>query len=286
VDLYEHQTFWSGRQNDRHTSQDFKFMAQPRVTRSLAAIATATTLLSTAGTSIGVADCFPVPTLAQQKEETGESQMSAEGRSYDVSRQLDEKIEKYDEAINRNDAAAVAFFFTDDAVFVTSGGPLCGRGAIEKQYGEWFKQWHHSNHLEKKDSDSLRIVGTADNIAVNGEWSGTDQQGEASVQLNGYWSAIYVRVGNTWKIRWLTYNVSPAPATAITAAASDAAVNTICPVSGDRIVSFIGKPQYAQYEGKNIAVCCNECLTKFQQNPAKYGPLALKNDSANEPMKH
>jgi uncharacterized protein (TIGR02246 family) len=197
--------------------KDFKIMAQPRVTRSLVAIATATTLLSTAGISTGLADCFPVPILAQQKEETGESQMSAEGRSYDVSRQLDEKIKNYDEAINRNDAAAVAFFFTDDAVFVTSGGPLCGREAIEKQYGEWFKQWHHSNHLEKKDSDSLRIVGTADNIAVNGEWSETDQQGEASVELNGYWSAIYVRVGNTWKIRWLTYNVSPAPATSTTA---------------------------------------------------------------------
>jgi hypothetical protein len=128
-------------------------------------------------------------------------------------------------------------------------------------------------------------VGTVDNVAVNGDWSETDQQGKASVQLNGYWSAIYVRAGDTWKIRWLTYNVSPTPTTATTAAASDAAVNTICPVSGDRIVGFIGKPLYAQYEGKNVAVCCNECLTKFQQNPAKYGPLALKNDSANEPMK-
>jgi len=150
-------------------------------------------------------------------KETGESQMSAEGRSYDVSRQLDEKIKNYDEAINRNDAAAVASLFTDDAIFVNYGGPLCGREVIEKQYAEWFKQWHHNNHLDIKDSDSLRIVGTADNIALNGKWSETDQQGEASVQLNGYWSAIYVRVGDTWKIHWLTYNVTPFPATATTA---------------------------------------------------------------------
>jgi uncharacterized protein (TIGR02246 family) len=160
---------------------------------------------------------FALPTLAQQKEETGDSQMSAEGRSYDVSRQLDEKIKNYDEAINRNDAAAVASLFTDDAIFVNYGGSLCGREAIEKQYAEWFKQWHHNNHLDIKDSDSLRVVGTADNIALNGKWSETDQQGEASVQLNGYWSAIYVRVGDTWKIRWLTYNVAPFPATATTA---------------------------------------------------------------------
>ena len=160
---------------------------------------------------------FAAPSLAQQKEETGDSQMSAEGRSYDVSGQLDEKIKNYDEAINRNDAAAVASLFTDDAIFVTYGGPLCGREAIEKQYAEWFKQWHHNNHLDIKDSDSLRTVGTADNIALNGKWSDTDQQGEASVQLNGYWSAIYVRVGHTWKIRWLTYNVTPFPANATTA---------------------------------------------------------------------
>lgn len=78
----------------------------------------------------------------------------------------------------------------------------------------------------------------------------------------------------------------PSPTASASAAPSDSAVNTICPVSGDRIVGFIGKPLYAQYQGKNIAVCCNECLTKFQNNPDKYGPLALKNDSANEPMKH
>jgi len=82
------------------------------------------------------------------------------------------------------------------------------------------------------------------------------------------------------------FATDPSPTASASAATSDAAVNTICPVSGDRIVGFVGKPLYAQYEGKNIAVCCNECLTKFQQNPNKYGPLALKNDSANEPMKH
>ena len=67
--------------------------------------------------------------------------------------------------------------------------------------------------------------------------------------------------------------------------ATTASVNTVCPVSGNKIVGFIGKPLYAQYQGKNIAVCCNECLTKFQNSSDKYGPLALKNDSANEPMK-
>ena|SRR6516165_11786190 len=56
----------------------------------------------------------------------------------------------------------------------------------------------------------------------------------------------------------------PNPTASASAAPSDAEVNTVCPVSGNRIVGFIGKPLYAQYQGQNIAVCCSECLTKFQ----------------------
>jgi YHS domain-containing protein len=85
------------------------------------------------------------------------------------------------------------------------------------------------------------------------------------------------------------FAADPSPTAGASAApsaqTSDKAVNTVCPVSGDRIVGFVGKPLSAQYQGKMIAVCCNDCLTKFQKNPDKYGPLALKNDSANEPMK-
>ena len=81
------------------------------------------------------------------------------------------------------------------------------------------------------------------------------------------------------------FATDPSPTASASVAPSDEAVNTVCPVSGDRIVGFIGKPLYAQYQGKNVAVCCDECLTKFQNDPDKYGPLAFKNDSANEPMK-
>jgi YHS domain-containing protein len=62
---------------------------------------------------------------------------------------------------------------------------------------------------------------------------------------------------------------------------SQKAANTVCPVSGDK-VGDVGKPVYAQYEGQTIAFCCKSCLKKFNKNPDKYGPLALKNQSANE----
>ena len=48
-------------------------------------------------------------------------------------------VKKYDDALNKNDAAAVAALFTEDAVFVTPGGILSGREAIEKRYQDVFK---------------------------------------------------------------------------------------------------------------------------------------------------
>ena len=80
---------------------------------------------------------------------------------------------------------------------------------------------------------------------------------------------------------------SPAPSASAASSApaqtSNQAVNTVCPVSGDT-VGDVGKPVYAQYQGKTIAFCCKDCLKKFNKNPDKYGPLALKNQSANEGM--
>lgn len=72
----------------------------------------------------------------------------------------------------------------------------------------------------------------------------------------------------------------PAPSTTT---ADAKPVNTICPVSGNKIGS-VGKPIHAKYQEKMIAFCCKGCLKKFQKNPNKYGQLALKNQTANEAM--
>jgi ketosteroid isomerase-like protein len=127
--------------------------------------------------------------------------------------QLDASSKKYDEAVNRNDAVAVAALFTEDAVFVTDQGPVYGRRAIETWYVDLFKQWHPSNHISKADQYSPHVIGTAGNeIWSNGEWSQT-LQGESGdpFQLKGYWSAIKVRENDTWKDRMQTWNITPAP---------------------------------------------------------------------------
>jgi YHS domain-containing protein len=83
------------------------------------------------------------------------------------------------------------------------------------------------------------------------------------------------------------FAADPSPSASAIAAASaqtsQKAANTVCPVSGDK-VGDVGKPVYVEYKGQTIAFCCKSCLKKFNKNPDKYGPLALKNQSANEGM--
>jgi uncharacterized protein (TIGR02246 family) len=129
------------------------------------------------GALVGLAISLALPTFAQRKET--------------IDPQIIEKVnavgKKWDEAANNNDAAAVAALFTQDAIFVTEAGPLYGRQAIEKQFAEWFKGAHVSNHIIKVDPNSFRVVGTADKIASNGEWSQTAEPPNGKpFQLKGY----------------------------------------------------------------------------------------------------
>jgi ketosteroid isomerase-like protein len=148
----------------------------------------------------GLALSFAFPAFAQQ---------TADPKTIE---QFDEFNKKFDEAFNNNDAAAVAAFFTD-AVQVTPEGPIYGREAIEKNFADLFTQIHVSEHINKTDRPP-HAIGTAGNeVWRNGEWSFTLQgKSGGPIQLKGYWSAINVREGDTWKILMLTYNVTPAPA--------------------------------------------------------------------------
>ena len=154
------------------------------------------------GALVGLAISFALPTFAQQKET--------------VDPQIIEKfnalVEKFNEAFNNNDAAAVAALYAEDAIFLTVKGPLYGPQAIEKQYAEWFKGAHYSNRTGKIDPNSFRMVGTADKIAYNGEWSHTIQvKGRDPVQQKGYFLAIRIREGDAWKIWMSAYNITPPP---------------------------------------------------------------------------
>jgi ketosteroid isomerase-like protein len=154
-------------------------------------------LLAFVGLAIGLA----APTFAQQKD-TIDSQIA------------EQVTKKMDEGFNNGDAAAVGALFTEDAVFVTPQGSIFGREAIEKLFEGMFQQGHYSDHLNKDDQGSPHTIGTAGNeVWRTGEWSSTLQgKSGGPIQLKGCWSAINVHEADTWKIRMLTFNVTPPPA--------------------------------------------------------------------------
>ena len=81
---------------------------------------------------IGLAIGFALPTFAQQKD-TPDPQLREK---------LVAAIKKHTDALDKNDAAAVAANFTEDAVSVEQDGPTFGREAIEKWYADLFQKLH------------------------------------------------------------------------------------------------------------------------------------------------
>jgi YHS domain-containing protein len=59
-----------------------------------------------------------------------------------------------------------------------------------------------------------------------------------------------------------------------TSTAKVEAVNTVCPVSGDKVGGDTGKPVFVEYKGKKYAFCCKDCAKGFKKNPEKYAALA------------
>jgi YHS domain-containing protein len=75
----------------------------------------------------------------------------------------------------------------------------------------------------------------------------------------------------------VTAEPTAAPVPVQQSASGGAAINTVCPVSGDK-VGGMGKPVSVEYEGKKVALCCKQCKKDFDKEPAKYVALAEKNE--------
>jgi uncharacterized protein (TIGR02246 family) len=120
----------------------------------------------------------------------------------------------YFEARDRNDAAAVAAYYTRDAVVLTPNGPLIGREAIQKWYADLFQYVgaHPKKLTYKLDGNAYHLIGTAGNeLWCTGEWSDTGQgkNGEPQPGSRGYDADIFVREGDGWKLRVNAWNITP-----------------------------------------------------------------------------
>jgi ketosteroid isomerase-like protein len=163
---------------------------------------TPSVLFTVAGLTIG----FLVPTLAQPKD-TADPQMAKQRNLLADIRALDEFSafdKKYDEAFKKLDASAMAAFYTEDGVVVTPDGWFSGRENIEKWYAYMFQRWRPTDSM--RQDDQLNAVG--DEVWAIGRWWSTLQSQDGPVLTRGYWSTIFVREGDAWKIRTSTYNVA------------------------------------------------------------------------------
>jgi uncharacterized protein (TIGR02246 family) len=120
---------------------------------------------------------------------------------------FDELGLKLDEAYNKNDAAAVAALFTEDAVLLAPDGMFSGRQDIEKRYADTFQRWPITTFSSQRSQ--LNAIDNA--VWSVGEWWSTLQSQTGPKFKRGHWSAIYVREGDAWKIRMLNLIEHPAP---------------------------------------------------------------------------
>jgi YHS domain-containing protein len=54
--------------------------------------------------------------------------------------------------------------------------------------------------------------------------------------------------------------------------AADGYPLTTCVISGEKLCSM-GDPVVVKHEGKEVRLCCDHCLPKFQSDPAKYAAM-------------
>src|ERR1700745_1300014 len=85
----------------------------------------------------GLAISFALPTFAQQANKPDPQ----------LRQKLVAAIKKHTDALDKNDAAAVAANFTEDGILVTPDGPIFGRESTGKYNVGLFKQIQLSNNL-------------------------------------------------------------------------------------------------------------------------------------------
>ena len=161
---------------------------------------------------VGLATGFALPTFAQQKD-PAEPPMVQQRDLLGVVKAIDEFGDlhrKLDEAYDKNDAAAVAVLFTEDALFVAPDGMFSGRQGIKTRHAETFQRLPIIDFNCSRERRHLDAIDNA--VWSAGQWASTSQSPTGPVFAWGSWTATYVREGDAWKFRMLTLSEHPRPA--------------------------------------------------------------------------
>jgi uncharacterized protein (TIGR02246 family) len=147
---------------------------------------------------VGLAISFALPIFAQETNKPDPQ----------LRQRLIALIKNHTDALDKNDAAAVAANFTEDAVNVEQDGPTFGREAIQKLWADRFQNVQFTNNRVTLDEYSPHVSADGKQIWATGSWSATMKGKDwGPKEIKGFWTVI--REGDDWKIRNLTSNVTP-----------------------------------------------------------------------------
>ena len=138
-------------------------------------------LLTLAALVIG----FGVPALAQEQNTVDP----------EVRQQIEAVLTKYEDAYNKNDAAAIAALYTAEAAevfdeYTAGGGSASGREAIQQTYAGQF-----APSPIKLSLKLIQVYAIGDDVCAVSEFSRHLHSGK------GYNAKILVREPDGWKIR-------------------------------------------------------------------------------------
>jgi uncharacterized protein (TIGR02246 family) len=118
--------------------------------------------------------------------------------------QIEAINQKFDEAFNKHDAAAVSALYTANAVQSTPQGSFSGREAIEGYMTDLFQRHNPTDRVTKM----TYVYAFGGDLCAVGGWSVTI---DGTKKFGGYLVNVYTQAGSSWKIRASVFKYLAAP---------------------------------------------------------------------------
>jgi uncharacterized protein (TIGR02246 family) len=109
--------------------------------------------------------------------------------------------EKFSENWNKHESTAVAALFTTDSLLVTPTGIFVGRQGIESSFKKLFDRFPSAKDFSEPVDHVQMLSNNA--AIVAGTWT------IQSLNVKGYWSDVFEREGQDWRIRLHSYSFTP-----------------------------------------------------------------------------
>ena len=142
---------------------------------------------------VGWAISLALPIFAQEKEDVPPFPFNPIPAGPQLVQQIEAINQKFDEAFNKHDGAAVGALYTANAVQSTPQGSFSGREAIEKYMIDLFQRHNPTDRVTKMGY----VYAFGGDICALGGWSVTI---DSTKKFGGYLVNVYTQAGSSWKI--------------------------------------------------------------------------------------